>query len=77
MNTFLKFGASASILAAFAVLSNGAQAATGCTIAGAVTSGDLYTNDELRVSGSGHADDDWNALFGEGVAVTTCDVWNF
>ena len=77
MNTFLKFGASASILAAFAVLSNGAQAATGCTIAGAVTSGDLYTNDELRVSGSGHADDDWNALFGEGAAVTTCDVWNF
>ena len=79
MNTFLKFGASASILAAFAALSNGAQAAPGCTIAGAVTSGDLYTGVHARASGgsSGIGSNDWNALFGEGAAVTTCDVWNF
>ena len=79
MNTLLKFGAGASMVAALAVLSNGAQAATGCTIAGVVTSGDIYTGDDLRISGSSSSggSNDWNALFGEGAGLTTCDVWNF
>ena len=68
-----------SVLALGLLVSGTANAADmapgGCTIAGAVTVGGMLTGDTISSSSSTYQD--WNALFGEGAGLLTCDAWNF
>ena len=81
MKLFLKTGASAAILFAFAVaapsLSQAADVADpGCSLHGAVQLGYMFTDNDISATGTDE-NTDWQTPFGEGAGLVTCNAWNF
>lgn len=52
-----------------------ARTAGSCTMAGAVTAGDIITGESIQQGSTTNIN--WNTLFGEGAGLLTCGDWNF